>query len=128
GSSSGSSSGASSGSGPWSGLKVSGTTIVDGTGTEIILRGLGIGEWFNTESYMLNVNSPDVAGMGESKWKSALVAALGQAGSDQFFSTWKSNLITESDVKLCASWGVNSIRLPINYHDISSADGTYIEA
>jgi aryl-phospho-beta-D-glucosidase BglC (GH1 family) len=112
----------------WSGLRVSGTTFVDGTGKEIILRGLGIGEWLNAESYILKVNSPDVGGMGETKWRSALVAALGQTGADQFFTAWEANLIAQSDVALWASWGVNSIRLPVNYHAISSADGTYVEA
>ena len=113
--------------GPWSGLRVSGTTIVDPAGKEIILRGLGVGEWYNIESYMIHVDSPDQGGMGESKLRSALVTALGQAGADKFFATWEANVVTAADVALWATWGVNSIRLPINYHSISSADGTYIE-
>ncbi len=125
--SSGSSSGAPS-VGPWAGLKVSGTTFVDATGAEIILRGIGIGEMWNVESYMINVDSPDVKGMGESKLRDALVAGMGQAATDTFFSTWESNVVAASDVALWAGWGVNSIRLPVTYHMISSGDGAYIEA
>src|SRR5689334_18211096 len=54
-SSSSSSSGSSSGGpGPWMGLSVSGTTIVDGSKHEIILRGLGVGELYNMESYFFD--------------------------------------------------------------------------
>ena len=114
--------------GPWSGLRVSGTTIQDSTGQEILLRGLGIGEWFNTESYMINVNSPDQGGMGETKFRDSLVQAMGQSAADQFFATWEANIVAPSDVALWATWGINSIRLPINYHSISTADGQYIAA
>jgi endoglucanase len=116
--------------GPWAGLSVSGTGFVDGKGAEFIPRGIGLGEWHNIESYMLNINMPsgDNPGMGETELRNALTAAIGQAGADQFFTTWEANLITAADVAEWASWGVNSIRLPMNYHALSSADGTYIEA
>jgi aryl-phospho-beta-D-glucosidase BglC (GH1 family) len=77
---------------------------------------------------MINVNSPDLKGMGETKFRSALAAGMGQAAADTFFATWEANILAPSDLATMASWGVNSIRLPVNYHMISSADGTYIEA
>jgi aryl-phospho-beta-D-glucosidase BglC (GH1 family) len=83
---------------------------------------------FNVESYMINVNSPDVKGMGETKFRDALVAGMGQAAADMFFNTWEANIAAPSDIAQMASWGVNSIRLPVNYHMISSADGAYIDA
>jgi aryl-phospho-beta-D-glucosidase BglC (GH1 family) len=83
---------------------------------------------WNVESYMINVNSPDVKGMGESKLRAALVAGMGQAATDTFFATWEANIVAASDVALWASWGVNSVRVPINYHMISTADGAYIDA
>src|SRR5262249_55199457 len=95
-------------------LVVSGTTFVDGTGKPVLLRGVGIGEWHNIESYMIAVDTPDVGGMGESKLRSALVQAMGQADADAFFATWEANLVTQDDVANWAKWGVNSIRLPIN--------------
>lgn len=113
--------------GTWKGLQVSGTGFVDAQGKEFIPRGLGVGEWRNLENYMLAVDSPDVGGLGPSKLRALLVKAMGQANADAFFTTWEKNLITADDVAKWASWGVNSVRLPINYRSISSADGAYIE-
>jgi endoglucanase len=112
----------------WTGLRVSGVGFVDGDGQEFLPRGLGIGEWLNIESYMLGLNlSSDSPGMGQTKLRNALVKAMGQTGADQFFATWQANIVTEGDVAEWASWGVNSVRLPINYHAISSGPGAYIE-
>lgn len=117
------------GGGAWSGLRVSGVGFLDGAGQEFLPRGIGVGEWHNIESYMLGLSlSTDSPGMGESGLKGALVKAMGEAGADQFFAAWEANVVTAADVALWASWGVNSVRLPINYHALSAAPGTYVEA
>jgi hypothetical protein len=113
----------------WPGLRVSGVGFVDGAGRPFLPRGLGIGEWLNIESYMLAANLPsDSPGMGQSRLRAALVEAMGQSGADGFFAAWQANLVSEADVALWASWGVNSVRLPINHHSITSAPGIYIES
>jgi hypothetical protein len=48
----------------WPGLKVSGQNIVDSYGKNIVLKGFGVGEWTNTEAYMLEW--PD--GNGQFLW------------------------------------------------------------
>jgi endoglucanase len=117
------------GGGAWTGLRVAGTGFVDGAGHEVILRGLGVGEWLNIESYMLDVElASDSPGLGETRLRNALVAAMGQAGADQFFARWEANVVTADDVALWASWGVNSVRVPLNYHALTSAPGVYLEA
>lgn len=110
------------------GLKVSGKNIVDGNGNTVILRGIGAGEWFNVESYMLDVDTDDVGGMGYSKFKSKLVSAMGQANTDEFFNRWEANIVSSSDVNTMAGWGCNSLRISINYHMLSSAKDVYIES
>ncbi len=77
---------------------------------------------------MINVDTLDVKGMGETKLREALVAGMGQAGADKFFATWETNVVAPSDVALWASWGVNTVRLPVNYHMLSTAPDTYIES
>lgn len=112
----------------WTGLRVSGARFVDASGKEFLPRGIGVGEWLNIESYMLGVNlSSDSPGMGETKLRAALEKAMGKTGADAFFATWEANVVTADDVATWASWGVNSVRLPINHHAISSAPGVYIE-
>jgi hypothetical protein len=113
----------------WTGLRVKGIGFVDGADKPFLPRGIGIGEWLNIESYMLGLNlASDSPGMGETKLRQALVKAMGQAGADRFFATWEANIVTADDVALWASWGVNSVRLPINYRSISSAPGVYVDA
>jgi hypothetical protein len=113
----------------WPGLRVSGVGFVAGAGRSFLPRGLGIGEWLNIESYMLAVKLPsDSPGMGQTRLHDLLAKAMGQAGAEQFFAAWQANLVTEADVALWASWGVNTVRLPINHHSITSAPGTYIES
>jgi aryl-phospho-beta-D-glucosidase BglC (GH1 family) len=108
---------------------VSGTGFVDSTGAEFIPRGLSPGEWHNIESYMIGLSlANDSPGMGQTGLRNRLVAAMGQSGADMFFSTWDANVVTADDVAEWASWGVNSVRLPMNYHDLTTADGAYIEA
>jgi endoglucanase len=120
--------GGAGGGAEWTGLRVSGTGFVDAQGREFIPRGLGIGEWRNIESYMLDVDTPDVSGVGPTQLRTLLVDAMGEANTDEFFATWEANIVTADDVAKWASWGVNSIRLPINYRSISTAEGAYIEA
>jgi len=129
GGSSSASGGSAGGSGAWGGLTVSGTMFVDPMGKEFLPRGIGVGEWFNVESYMLGITlASDSPGLGETNIKNALVAAMGQAATDQFFATWQANVVTAADVAQWASWGINSVRLAMNYRALTSADGTYIEA
>src|SRR3979411_2906291 len=37
----------------WTGLKVNGQNIMDSSGNNFVPRGFGVGEWTNTEAYML---------------------------------------------------------------------------
>jgi hypothetical protein len=101
--------------------------IVDGSGKEVILKGLAPGELYNMENYMIGVSGPDIGGMGETKFRNAVGMALGPA-ADMFFTTWEANLVAPSDVADWGKWGINSIRLPMNHHMLSLAAGMYIDA
>jgi hypothetical protein len=49
----------------WTGLRVQGQQIVDQNGNNVLLKGFGTGEIFNTEAYMLE--RPD-GGKGQALW------------------------------------------------------------
>ena len=88
----------------WPGLKVSGQNIVDSSGRNFVLKGFGVGEWTNTEAYMLEW--PDGNGKflwyyGYTRIHSTLETLMGEDAADQYWQTWNANLITESDV---ATW------------------------
>ena len=113
----------------WPGLRVSDQNIVDSSGKNFVLKGFGVGEWSNTEAYMLEW--PDGNGKylwyyGDTRIHSTLDTLMGHAAADQYWQTWNANVITEADVAKWQSWGVNAVRMSINHHWLSPADGVYL--
>jgi len=115
----------------WTGLKVSGQNIVDANGNNFVPHGLGLGEWTNTEAYMLEW--PDGNGKylwyyGYTRIHDRLETLMGADANSQYWQTWKENVITEDDVARWQRWGVNAVRLSINYHWLSPQDGVYLDS
>ena len=115
----------------WPGLKVSGQNIVDASGKNFVLKGFGVGEWTNTEAYMLEW--PDGNGKylwyyGYTRIHSRLDSLMGPKAAAQYWRTWNANVVTEADVAKWQSWGANAVRMSINYHWLSPADGVYLES
>jgi endoglucanase len=116
----------------WTGLRVQGQQIVDQNGTNVILKGFGIGEMYNTEAYMLEW--PDGNG-GKSRWyygytriHDTITKLAGESVDNQFTAQWEANILTDADVATWQSWGVNSIRFSINYHWLSPQNGVYLNS
>ena len=116
----------------WTGLRVQGQQIVDQDGNNVILKGFGTGEMYNTEAYMLEW--PD-GGNGQALWYYGYtrihetIATLAGSNVDQeFTSKWEANMVTDADVATWAGWGVNSIRFSINYHWLSPQHGVYLDS
>jgi hypothetical protein len=115
----------------WSGLRVSGQVILDASGNNFVLHGMGLGEWTNTEAYMLEW--PDGDGKylwyyGNTRIHQTLYTLMGDDASAKYWRTWKDNVVTEDDVARWEKWGVNAIRMSINYHWLSPADGVYLDS
>ncbi len=93
-------------------LKSQGKTMVNGNGEEILLTGMGLGNWLVPEGYMWRFggtyNSP--------RRIEGLVRDLcGSRYTEGFWKTFRENYITEEDVRAMAEAGFNSVRLPINW-------------
>jgi hypothetical protein len=97
--------------GQW--LQTDGKTIIDQNGNEVILRGMGLGGWMLMEGYMMQ--SSDVADT-QHEFKEKLMELMGEEKTDEFYESWLANHVTENDVDSLASWGFNSIRLPMHYN------------
>lgn len=90
-----------------------GQKIVDGSGKNILLRGLGTGGWMVQEGYMLQTQpfaSPQYV------IKQKIQDVIGEEGTKEFYAAYKANGITKRDVDSLAAWGFNSIRLPMHYN------------
>ena len=88
------------------------SVIIDENNNEVILKGIGLGGWMLQEPYMFNyIGAADA----QYDFKEKLVEFIGQENTDAFFQTWLENFVTQEDINLLASWGFNSVRLPMHY-------------
>ena len=93
-------------------LRAENGKIVNGRGEEILLCGMGIGNWFLPEGYMWRFggryNSP--------RRIEELVRDLcGTRFAEEFWVKFRENYITEADVAAMAAAGFNSVRLPVGW-------------
>jgi aryl-phospho-beta-D-glucosidase BglC (GH1 family) len=95
------------------GLTSSGNKIVDESGNEVILRGIGLGGWMLMEGYMMQ--SSDVADT-QHEFRNRLISLMGETNTNEFFNAWLENHVTRADIDSLASWGYNSVRLPMHYN------------
>ena len=93
-------------------LKASGKQIVNGEGQNVLLRGMGIGNWMLQEPYMM-----DVSGVvdNQQQLKLKIAELVGTDNMAAFYDAWLSNYFRDSDVAKLAEAGFNSIRLPMHY-------------
>ena len=85
--------------------------IVDENNNEVILRSAGLGGWMLQEPYMFNYSS---GANTQHEFKEKLNNLVGSENTELFFESWLDNFVTEQDVDSIASWGFNSIRLPMH--------------
>ncbi|PIB37550.1 glycosyl hydrolase family 5 [Reichenbachiella sp. 5M10] len=90
-------------------LTTDGTQIIDGEGKEIILRGIGLGGWMLQEGYMLRTTGP------QHQIEAKIEDLLGKEKKEEFYEAWLSNHCQKIDIDSMASWGYNSVRLPMHY-------------
>ena len=93
-------------------LRASGKQIVDGQGNNVLLRGMGLGNWMLQEPYMM-----DVAGIVDTQQqlKEKISELVGVSNMNAFYVAWLTNYFRESDVQALARFGFNSVRLPMHY-------------
>lgn len=93
-------------------LRRDGKKIVNDQGA-IQLRGMGLGGWMLQEGYMLQTS--DFANP-QYQIKARIEALIGPDNTQAFYDVWLENYCRKVDVDSMASWGFNSIRLPMHYN------------
>jgi hypothetical protein len=100
-------------------------TLVDGSGRELLLRGMGLGNWMLPEGYMWRFGP----GAESPREIEALVERLiGADGAAAFWEGFRERFIAEGDIERIAASGFDHVRLPINSRAIQDDDGQPIEA
>lgn len=87
--------------------------IVDGTGTPILLRGMGLGGWMLQEGYMMQTSS---FAPTQHELKEKIADLIGTEKMREFYDAWLANHCRKIDIDSMAAWGFNSVRLPMHYN------------
>lgn len=105
-------------------LRTSKHDIIDEKGNTVILKGFGLGGWLVREGYMIQIEQGGVKWpLSHTEIENAVAELIGEADKNEFFRLWEANFITEKDIAVMASWGCNSIRLPINAKRLQPREG-----
>ncbi|MDB5012089.1 MAG: glycosyl hydrolase family 5 [Daejeonella sp.] len=92
-------------------LKVKDKLIVNEQGEKVILRGMGLGGWMLQEGYMFRLSN-----LGQQyKIREGIQDLVGPEKAAQFYDGWLKNHTRKIDIDSMASWGFNSIRLPMHF-------------
>lgn len=94
-------------------LTVDGQDIVDASGSPHLLRGMGLGGWMLQEGYMLQTTEFANA---QHKIREEITTLIGEEKTQVFYDAWLANHCTKTDIDSLASWGFNSVRLPMHYN------------
>lgn len=94
-------------------VRASGQQIVDAQGNNLVLRGMGLGNWMLQEPYMMDASS---VVSNQQQLKAKIAELVGPANMQTFYATWLTNYMREADVAALAAAGFNSIRLPMHYN------------
>ncbi|MCB8995418.1 MAG: carbohydrate-binding protein [Bacteroidales bacterium] len=93
-------------------LHAEGKYIYDGAGNEVILKGIGTGNWMIQEGYMMGTT--DVAGT-QHEIRNKLIATIGEEKTDSFYTVWLDSYFSRADADSMSSWGFNSLRVAMHY-------------
>jgi Endoglucanase len=88
-----------------------GKQIVTPDGKEIILKGIGVGNWLEPEGYMFKFEKAE----SSRKIYEVFNEIIGPDVSTKFWNEFQKDYITESDIKFIKDQGFNSVRVPFDY-------------
>ncbi|MDQ1486062.1 MAG: endoglucanase [Actinomycetota bacterium] len=100
--------------------------LVDGSGTPVVLRGVGLGNWLLPEGYMWKF---EPGGPLAPRQIERLIRGLvGSKRAQEFWTRFRAEFITEDDVVRIAAEGFNHVRVAINSRVLQSEAGKLLEA
>lgn len=91
-------------------LHAEGINIVNDNGN-FQFKAINIGNYMVQEGYMLNLG-----GGYQHEIKQKIADVVGNSNMENFYTQYRKNYLTKADIDSIASWGFNSIRLPLHYN------------
>ncbi|MCU1525296.1 MAG: glycoside hydrolase family 5 [Microbacteriaceae bacterium] len=99
--------------------------VVDGGGRELLLRGVGLGNWMLPEGYMWRFGP---GAESPRQIETLIERLLGADAAEAFWAEFRNSFIAEPDIERIAASGFDHVRLPINSRLIQDESGAPIEA
>lgn len=96
-------------------VSVRGSQIVTPDGKELILKGIGLGNWLLPEGYMWKFNRAASPRMIEA----VVNELIGPEDAVEFWQRFRDEYVTQVDIRLLKSLGFNSVRPAIDYRILS---------
>ncbi|MBN2139344.1 MAG: cellulase family glycosylhydrolase [Sedimentisphaerales bacterium] len=85
--------------------------MVDEDGNVVLLRGVGLGNWFLPEGYMWKFGD---RGDRPRKIETLVREMVGEKAGERFWREFRRNYITEADIRRISELGFNSVRPALN--------------
>ena len=101
-------------------LKVKNKEILDNQNQPVFLNGCNLGNWLILEMWML-----DYAGRGihdQKHFIEILENRFGLIKTNKLMEVYRNNWITEKDIDIIKSFGMNTLRLPFDYKILMDSD------
>ena len=94
-------------------LKVHQNQIQNRAGQVVTLHGIGLGGWMNMENFITGFPA------NEDAFRRVVYRALGKEKADFLFDRYLEYFFAEEDARFIRSLGINLVRLPFNYKEVS---------
>jgi Endoglucanase len=94
-------------------LKIDGRRTVNEDGEEVLLAGVGLGNWLLPEGYMWKFGGPHSD--RPHRIERFIRTLAGSKYSEKFWREFRDSYVTRRDLELIAEAGFNSIRIPFNH-------------
>lgn len=98
-------------------LTVSGSSLVNRNGEEVLLRGVNLGGWMLQECWMCPITGVDGEWGNLDTIEAFKANGLTDEQIQQIFDTYQDNWITEYDLDIIAESGANCVRVPFWYRN-----------
>ncbi|MGA2499973.1 MAG: cellulase family glycosylhydrolase [Tepidisphaeraceae bacterium] len=101
-------------------LHIQGRQLLDSKGKVVLLRGVNIGGWLVTESWMCGQRDD-----GGRKALEQLEKRFGPEKAAILMNAWQDNWITAADLDIIQKYGCNLLRVPFSYRTLQDAAGNW---